>query len=55
MALANAESIAHKPKSPSHSEAAGLPLVGVSAWVALVETISLQKSQKILIHGVQEV
>jgi NADPH:quinone reductase-like Zn-dependent oxidoreductase len=51
MALANAESIAHKPKSPSHPEAAGLPLVGVSAWVALVETISLQKSQKILIHG----
>jgi NADPH:quinone reductase-like Zn-dependent oxidoreductase len=51
MALANADSIAHKPKSLSHPEAAGLPLVGVSAWLALVETISLQKSQKILIHG----
>ena len=51
MALANADTIAHKPKSLSHQEAAGLPLVGVSAWLALVETISLQKSQKILIHG----
>jgi NADPH:quinone reductase-like Zn-dependent oxidoreductase len=51
MALANADTIAHKPKSLSHPEAAGLPLVGVSAWLALVETIGLQKSQKILIHG----
>jgi alcohol dehydrogenase len=51
MALANADTIAHKPQSLGHPEAAGLPLVGVSAWLALVETISLQKSQKILIHG----
>ena len=51
MALANADSIAHKPKSLSHPEAAGLPLVGVSAWLALVETIGLQKGQKILVHG----
>jgi alcohol dehydrogenase len=51
MALANADTIAHKPKTLSHEEAAGLPLVGVSAWQALVETIGLSKSQKILIHG----
>jgi alcohol dehydrogenase len=51
MALANADTIAHKPKSLSHPKAAALPLVGVSAWLALVETISLQKSQKILVHG----
>jgi alcohol dehydrogenase len=51
MALANADSVAHKPKSLSHQEAAGLPLVGVSAWQALVETIGLTKGQKILIHG----
>ena len=31
LALANAESIAHKPKRLSHVEAAALPLVGVSA------------------------
>jgi alcohol dehydrogenase len=51
MALANTESIAHKPKRLSHAEAAGLPLVGVSAWKALVENIRLSKDQKILIHG----
>ncbi|MDQ3968845.1 MAG: NADP-dependent oxidoreductase [Thermoproteota archaeon] len=51
MALANEDSIAHKPKTLSHEEAAGLPLVGVSAWQALVETIGLSGGQKILIHG----
>lgn len=51
MALANADAISHKPKTLSHEEAAGLPLVGASAWQALVETIGLSKGQKILIHG----
>jgi alcohol dehydrogenase len=51
MALANTESIAHKPKRLSHAEAAALPLVGVSAWQALTENIGLAKDQKILIHG----
>src|ERR687895_1931405 len=51
LALANKDSIAHKPKTLNHLEAAGLPLVGVSAWQALVETIGLSKDQRILIHG----
>lgn len=51
MALAPAQTIAHKPKNLSYNEAAGLPLVGVSAWQALVENIGLVKGQKILIHG----
>jgi NADPH:quinone reductase-like Zn-dependent oxidoreductase len=51
MALATADSITHKPKTLSHQEAAGLPLVGVSAWRALVENMGLSKGQKILIHG----
>ena len=51
MALAKADSIAHKPRNLSHTEAAALPLVGVSAWHALVENIALSKDQKILIHG----
>jgi alcohol dehydrogenase len=51
MALATADNMSHKPKTLSHQEAAGLPLVGVSAWRALVETIELSKGQKILIHG----
>ena len=51
LALADADKIAHKPKTLSHKEAAGLPLTGVSAWQALVESIGLTKGQKILIHG----
>jgi len=51
MALAKTESIANKPKRLSHAEAAALPLVGVSAWRALVENIGLSKGQRILIHG----
>jgi alcohol dehydrogenase len=42
LALANKDSIAHKPKTLNHLEAAALPLV---------ENIGLSKDQKILIHG----
>src|SRR5215203_2983351 len=51
MVLAKADKIAHKPKTLTLEQAAGLPLVGVSAWQALVETMGLSKGQKILIHG----
>ena len=51
MTLAKSDTIAHKPRTLSHEQAAGLPLVGVSAWQALVETMQLSKGQKILIHG----
>ena len=51
LALANVDHIAHKPKRPNHLEAAAIPLVGVSAWQALVENMRLSKDQKILIHG----
>ncbi len=51
MALAKTESIANKPKRLSYVEAAALPLVGVSAWRALIENIGLSKGQRILIHG----
>jgi NADPH:quinone reductase-like Zn-dependent oxidoreductase len=51
MALAKSDTLAHKPRTLSHEQAAGLPLVGVSAWQALVETMRLSKGQKILIHG----
>lgn len=50
-ALANKDSIAHKPKTLNHLEAAALPLVGVSARQAIIENIGLSKDQKILIHG----
>ena len=51
MALAKADTIAYKPRTLNHEQAAGLPLVGVSTWQALVDTIGLTKGQKILIHG----
>ena len=51
MALAKTESIAYKPKRLGHTEAAALPLVGVSAWRALAESIGLSYGQRILIHG----
>ena len=51
LALTNKDSITHKPKTLNHPEAAALPLVGVSAWQALVENIGLTNGQKILIHG----
>jgi NADPH:quinone reductase-like Zn-dependent oxidoreductase len=51
MAVAKADSIADKPRNLSHTEAAALPLVGISAWQALIENIGLSKDQKILIHG----
>jgi NADPH:quinone reductase-like Zn-dependent oxidoreductase len=51
MALANADKIAHKPKTLTYEQAAGLPLVGVSAWHAIVEIMGLSKGKRILIHG----
>jgi len=51
LALVNEDTIAHKPKTLNHIEAAGLPTVGVSAWQGLIENIGLSKDKKILIHG----
>jgi NADPH:quinone reductase-like Zn-dependent oxidoreductase len=47
----DAKATGPKPKNISHVEAAALPLVGVSAWQALVDHMSLSRGQKILIHG----
>ena len=51
LAMVNEDSIAHTPKTLNQIEAAGLPIVGVSAWQALVENIGLSRDQRILIHG----
>lgn len=47
----DAEMISIKPSSVSDIEAAALPMVGVSAWQALVDYMRLKPGQKILIHG----
>lgn len=43
--------IAKQPAKTTYAEAAALPLAGVSALQAIVETLDVQKGQKVLIHG----
>jgi alcohol dehydrogenase len=50
-AVTDPAQIAIKPTRASFAQAAGLPSVGLSAWLALVEHAKLAKGQKILIHG----
>lgn len=40
-----------KPEGLSHVEAAGLPLVGLTAWQGLVEVAALSAGQRVLIHA----
>ncbi|MBN1124534.1 MAG: zinc-dependent alcohol dehydrogenase family protein [Sedimentisphaerales bacterium] len=49
--LADAHLLAPKPKSLSFTEAAVLPLVGITAWEALVDHAQIQPGWKVLIHG----
>lgn len=50
-AAAPAASIAQKPKTVDHTQAAALPLAGVSVLQALTEHMALSRGHKILIHG----
>ncbi|MFP3435236.1 NADP-dependent oxidoreductase, partial [Paraburkholderia sp. SIMBA_061] len=45
------DAVALKPKALSMEEAASIPLVGLTAWQALVERGQLKKGQKVLIHA----
>src|SRR2546423_8847447 len=45
------EDVAIKPKALSMEEAASIPLVGLTAWQALIEKANLKKGQKVLIHA----
>ena len=45
------DDVAHKPITLSMEEAASIPLVGLTAWQALVERANLKKGQKVLIHA----
>jgi NADPH:quinone reductase-like Zn-dependent oxidoreductase len=49
--VASALSIARKPASLSHVEAAGVPLAALTAWGAVVETALAHEGQRILIHA----
>ena len=44
-------SLAHKPKGLTMEEAASIPLVGLTAWQALVEKAKLKEGQKVFIQA----
>jgi len=50
-AVASEVEAAAKPKSISFVEAAGVPVVALTAWQALIDTAKLSASQTVLIHG----
>jgi len=45
------DDVAPKPTTLTMEEAASIPLVGLTAWQALVEHANLQPGQKVLIHA----
>ena len=47
----NENDLASKPKNLSMEEAASIPLVGLTAWQALVEKANLKKGQKVFIQA----
>lgn len=49
--LVDAKLMAKKPKTLSMLEAAALPLVCITAWMALFEKAKLKKGMHVLIHG----
>jgi alcohol dehydrogenase len=50
-ALVRESAAAKKPARLDYVEAASLPLVGLTAWQALIELAHLQAGQKVLIHA----
>ncbi|MNV07219.1 Zinc-type alcohol dehydrogenase-like protein [compost metagenome] len=50
-AVVDARLLARKPVNLSMREAAGLPLVLITAWEGLVDRARVQSGQKVLIHG----
>jgi NADPH:quinone reductase-like Zn-dependent oxidoreductase len=49
--VAAATSLARKPKSIDHAEAAVVPISALTAWQALIEKGQLERNQRVLIHG----
>jgi NADPH:quinone reductase-like Zn-dependent oxidoreductase len=45
------DAVAKKPEKLTMEEAASIPLVGLTAWQALIERANLQRGQKVLIHA----
>jgi NADPH:quinone reductase-like Zn-dependent oxidoreductase len=47
----NEDAVAIMPRKLTMEEAASIPLVGLTAWQALIERANLKKGQKVLIHA----
>ncbi|WP_327116016.1 NADP-dependent oxidoreductase [Nocardia sp. NBC_01730] len=47
----NEDDLAPKPKQLTMEEAAAIPLVGLTAWQALIDIANLQRGQKAFIHA----
>ena len=45
------DDVAVKPKALTMEEAASIPLVGLTAWQALIERANLKKGQRVLVHA----
>lgn len=50
-AIAPARNVVPKPQRLSHVQAAALPLAGLTAWQALIETAHLGEGSRLLING----
>jgi NADPH:quinone reductase-like Zn-dependent oxidoreductase len=50
-AVVTEEEAAPKPKSLAYESAAGVPVVALTAWQALIDTAKLSAGQTVLIHG----
>jgi NADPH:quinone reductase-like Zn-dependent oxidoreductase len=50
-AISPATAVAVKPEKVSFEEAAGMPIVGETAWRAMVTVANVQAGQRVLIHG----
>ncbi len=49
--LADANLVAHKPKSLTMVETAALPLVSITAWEGLIDRAQVQPNHKVLVYG----
>jgi NADPH:quinone reductase-like Zn-dependent oxidoreductase len=45
------ETLVRKPRTASWPEAAGLPLAGLTAYLAIVQTLNVEPGETVLIHG----
>jgi NADPH:quinone reductase-like Zn-dependent oxidoreductase len=50
-AISSVKAVAAKPRRLSFEEAAGIPVVGETAWRALVTIANVQRGQRVLIQG----